>query len=92
MHEDQAAEASISTASLRSGQVNLPPVEGKHDLASTLKARIAQKKMENETGHRNGGELLQLMMGALREDVIDLDSSVRVFTASLACLKLHYFV
>ncbi|CAA6665308.1 unnamed protein product [Spirodela intermedia] len=76
VHEDQAAEASISTSSLHPGQGNLPIAEGKHDLASTLKARIAQKKMETETGHRNGGELLQLMMGALREDVIDLDSSV----------------
>uniref|UniRef100_A0A1D1XID8 non-specific serine/threonine protein kinase n=1 Tax=Anthurium amnicola TaxID=1678845 RepID=A0A1D1XID8_9ARAE len=76
VQEDRAMEASSSTPLPLVGQDNLPLFEGKNDLAATLKARIAQKQMDSETEQRNGGELLQLMMGALREDVIDIDSSV----------------
>ncbi|XP_078431000.1 MAP3K epsilon protein kinase 1-like [Wolffia australiana] len=74
-HEDRAAEATMSTSSLHRDQGNSSAVEVNHDLASTLRARISQKKMD-ETVDGNSGALLQLMMGALREDVIDLDSSV----------------
>ena len=76
--EGRSSEISISSASLHQDQGNLTSIEDNQDLASTLKARIAQKKMENEMGHGNSGELLQIMMGALRDD---LGGPVRYFNA-----------
>ncbi|CAA7050997.1 unnamed protein product [Microthlaspi erraticum] len=50
---------------------------GKNDLATKLRARIAQKQMEGETGNSNdGGDLFRLMMGVLKDDVIDIDGLV----------------
>lgn len=70
---DQGNEASTSATS----QENVDLYNGgKNDLAKELKARMVQKQMENEAGHKNGGKLLEFVMGALREDVVDLDSSV----------------
>ncbi|KAG1330836.1 MAP3K epsilon protein kinase 1 [Cocos nucifera] len=69
---DQGAEASTSAAA----QGNTVTYDGgKNDLAKELKARMAQKQMENETGQRNGGKLLEFVMG-LGKDVIDIDGSV----------------
>ncbi|XP_029121502.1 MAP3K epsilon protein kinase 1 isoform X3 [Elaeis guineensis] len=69
---DQGAEASTSAAA----QGNTVTYDGgKNDLARELKARMAQKQMENETGQRNGGKLLEFVMG-LGKDVIDIDGSV----------------
>ncbi|KAI5588168.1 hypothetical protein BDE02_05G078700 [Populus trichocarpa] len=47
---------------------------GKNDLAAILRATIAQKQMESETGQTNGGgDLFRLMMGVLKDGVIDID-------------------
>ncbi|GJX05694.1 hypothetical protein Tco_0191610 [Tanacetum coccineum] len=46
---------------------------GKTDLATQLRATIAQKQMENEPGQSNRGDILHLMMGVLKEDVISID-------------------
>ncbi|KAF9624020.1 hypothetical protein IFM89_007718 [Coptis chinensis] len=72
--DERAAEASTSASSSNLIQANGNLNEsGKNDLAAELKARMAQKRMENETGHTNGGDLLRFMMGVLREDVMDID-------------------
>lgn len=69
---DQGAEASTSAAA----QGNAITYDGgKNDLAKELKARMAQKQMENESGQRNGGKLLEFVM-SLGKDVIDIDGSV----------------
>ncbi|KAL8134286.1 hypothetical protein AgCh_009359 [Apium graveolens] len=47
--------------------------EGRNDLATKLRATIAQKQMENESGQTNGGDLLRIMTGVLKEDAIDID-------------------
>lgn len=70
--ENQAAEAS-SAFSSHMNQGNTFPDSGKNNLATKLRATIAQKKMENESGQGNGGDLLRLVMGAVKEDVIDID-------------------
>uniref|UniRef100_A0A5B7A969 non-specific serine/threonine protein kinase n=1 Tax=Davidia involucrata TaxID=16924 RepID=A0A5B7A969_DAVIN len=72
--EDRAAEASTSASSSHVNQGNsFARDAGKNDLATKLRATIAQKQMESETGQTNGGDLLRLMMGVLKEDVIDID-------------------
>ncbi|XP_027179059.1 MAP3K epsilon protein kinase 1-like isoform X2 [Coffea eugenioides] len=67
---DRSAEASTSASSSNVNQTNVD--SGKNDLATKLRATIAQK-MENETGQANGGDLLRLMMGVLKDDPIDMD-------------------
>lgn len=82
--EDRAAEASTS-ASASSSHVNQSHAAvadtGKNDLATKLRATIAQKQMENEMGQTNGSgeDLFHLMIGVLKDDVIDIDG--------LVCLK-----
>lgn len=73
---DQVAETSTpaSTSHVSPSGAALEP--GKNDLATKLRAAIAQKQMENEMGQPNGGNLLRVMLRALKEDVIDIDSSV----------------
>lgn len=66
-----SAEPSTSASSSNVNQTNVD--SGKNDLATKLRATIAQK-MENETGQANGGgDLLRLMMGVLKDDAIDMD-------------------
>ncbi|EPS72830.1 hypothetical protein M569_01927 [Genlisea aurea] len=72
--EDRVAEASCSTPSLLVTQGNTSSDIGKSDLATKLRATIAQKQMGNESVQTNGGDLLRLMMGVLREDVIDINT------------------
>lgn len=75
--EDRAAEASTSASSSHMNQQNTSVTDhGKNDLATKLRATIAQKQMENEMGQANGSNLLQLMMGVLKDDVIDIDGLV----------------
>ncbi|XP_057963230.1 MAP3K epsilon protein kinase 1-like isoform X2 [Malania oleifera] len=75
--EDGAAEASTSASSSHVNQGNAVATDaGKNDLATKLRDAIAQKQMENEMGQRTGGDLLRLMMGILKEDVIDIDGLV----------------
>ncbi|KAF8398735.1 hypothetical protein HHK36_014593 [Tetracentron sinense] len=75
--EDQTAEASTSASSSYMNQgTALVTDAGKNGLAKELKARMAQKRIENEMRHTNGGDLLRLMMGVLGDDVIDIDSLV----------------
>lgn len=76
--EDRVAEASTSasTSYMSHGNSSLTDA-GKNDLATKLRATIAQKQMENEMGQANGGGgLLRLMMGVLKDDVIDIDGLV----------------
>ncbi|KAJ0963046.1 hypothetical protein J5N97_028168 [Dioscorea zingiberensis] len=73
IHGDQASEASTSTID-QGNSVLLDGVQ--NDLAKTLRARMSQKQMENDAGQRNGGKLLEFVMGVLQEDGIDIDSTV----------------
>lgn len=76
--EDRAAEASTSASTSHVNQSQaLVSDAGKNDLATKLRATIAQKQMENEMGQTNGGgDLFRLMMGVLKDDVIDIDGLV----------------
>lgn len=76
--DDRAAEASTSGSKSQAifGNTNANDV-GKNDLATKLRATIAQKQMENEAvGTNGGGNLIRLMMGVLKDDVIDIDGLV----------------
>lgn len=75
---DQAAGASTSLSTLQSNMGNVPVNDvGKNDLATKLRATIAQKQMENEMGQASGGgDLLRLVMGVLKDDDIDIDGLV----------------
>ncbi|KAJ0038914.1 hypothetical protein Pint_23172 [Pistacia integerrima] len=73
--EDRAAEASTSASTSHANQSNASVTDpGKNDLATKLRATIAQKQMENDMGQTNGGggDLLRLMIGVLKDD-IDID-------------------
>lgn len=75
--EDRAAEASTSasTSYLNEGNASVTDA-GKNDLATKLRATIAQKQMENEMEQANGGgDLIRIMMGVL-EDNMGIDSLV----------------
>ncbi|CAN8260071.1 unnamed protein product [Cochlearia groenlandica] len=76
--EGKQNEASTSTPTSNVNQGDSPVADGgKNDLATKLRARIAQKQMEGETGNLNdGGDLFRLMMGVLKDDVIDMDGLV----------------
>ncbi|CAH2054536.1 unnamed protein product [Thlaspi arvense] len=78
VHEGKPNEASTSTPASNVNQSDSPVADGgKNDLATKLRARIAQKQMEGETGQSNdGGDLFRLMMGVLKDDVIDIDGLV----------------
>ncbi|PWA96527.1 Armadillo [Artemisia annua] len=72
--DERSAEASTSASSSHVNQGNTFVTDsGKTDLATQLRATIAQKQMENEPGQSNGGDILHLMMGVLKEDVIGID-------------------
>ncbi|XP_073129923.1 MAP3K epsilon protein kinase 1-like [Henckelia pumila] len=72
--EDRGAEASTSTSSSHVKRGYAVSGSGKNDLATKLRDTIAQKQRENESAQANGGDLLRLMMGVLKEDVIDIDA------------------
>ncbi|XP_043716021.1 MAP3K epsilon protein kinase 1-like isoform X3 [Telopea speciosissima] len=80
--EDRVSEASKSASSSYMNQGTSHDA-GSNDLAAKLKARMAQKRLENGMGQANGGGLLRLMMGVLREDVIGIDNSL-VFDEKLS--------
>uniref|UniRef100_A0A2P2MTC6 non-specific serine/threonine protein kinase n=1 Tax=Rhizophora mucronata TaxID=61149 RepID=A0A2P2MTC6_RHIMU len=70
--ENRATEASTSTSHMNQTGA-LDGDAGKNDLATKLRATIALK-MENEMGQTNGGgDLFRLIVGVLKDDVIDLD-------------------
>ncbi|CAH1414739.1 unnamed protein product [Lactuca virosa] len=74
--EDRSAEASTSASSSHMNNNNNQgnTDTGRADLATHLRATIAQKQLENEPGGQsNGGDILHLMMGVLKEDVIGID-------------------
>ncbi|CAI9275313.1 unnamed protein product [Lactuca saligna] len=76
--EDRSAEASTSASSSHMNSNNNNNQgntdTGRADLATHLRATIAQKQLENEPGGQsNGGDILHLMMGVLKEDVIGID-------------------
>ncbi|CAF1704369.1 hypothetical protein HID58_053752 [Brassica napus] len=76
--EGKHNEASTSAPTSNVIQGDSPVADGgKNDLATKLRATIAQKQMEGETGQSNdGGDLFRLMMGVLKDDVIDIDGLV----------------
>lgn len=75
--QEMVPSTSASTSHHNKGDA-LVTDPGKNDLATKLRATIAQKQMENENGPANGGggNLLRLMMGVLKDDVIDIDGLV----------------
>ena len=73
---DQVPETSTPASTSHVSPRGAALESGKNDLATKLRAAIAQKQMENEMGQPNGGNLLRVMLRALKEDVIDIDSSV----------------
>ncbi|GAB4850651.1 hypothetical protein Ancab_029962 [Ancistrocladus abbreviatus] len=75
--EDHGAEASASASASHSSQAAASVTDvGKHNLATKLRAAIAQKQMENERGQANAVNLFRMIMRALKEDVINVDSSL----------------
>lgn len=77
---DRAGEASSSLSASHVNRANGYASDAtKNDLATKLRATIAQKQMENEPVQSNGGgNILRLMMDALKDDVIDIDGLVWV--------------
>ena len=74
--EERAAEDSTSASTSNFNQATVLDI-GKNDLAKKLRDTIAKKQMEEEMGRSNdGGNLLHLMMGVLKDDVIDIDGLV----------------
>ncbi|KAL5553000.1 hypothetical protein UlMin_040401 [Ulmus minor] len=77
--EDRATEASTSASASQPNQgISSVNESGKNELAEKLRNTIAQKQRENEMGQENGGggNLLSLVMGYLKDDVIDIDGLV----------------
>ncbi|GAV80001.1 Pkinase domain-containing protein [Cephalotus follicularis] len=76
--ENRVAEASTSAPVSHVNQGNEFASDAvKSDLATKLRATIAQKQMENEMRQSNGGgDLFRLMMGVLKDDVIDIGGLV----------------
>ncbi|KAK4793729.1 hypothetical protein SAY86_024164 [Trapa natans] len=75
---DGAGEASSSLSTSHANLINdNVPDAMKNDLATKLRATIAQKQTENEIVQSSGGvNLLRLMMDALKDDAIDIDGLV----------------
>jgi len=78
---DVAAEASTSASTSHMVKGNTPTTDGgKNDLAKELRATIARKQWEKESEigqANNGGNLLhRVMIGVLKDDVIDIDGLV----------------
>ncbi|KAL4327355.1 hypothetical protein HN51_034574 [Arachis hypogaea] len=78
---DAAAEASTSTSTSHMAKGNASMNDGgKNDLAKELRATIARKQWEKESEigqANNGGNLLhRVMIGVLKDDVIDIDGLV----------------
>ncbi|KAL0336618.1 UNVERIFIED_CONTAM: MAP3K epsilon protein kinase [Sesamum radiatum] len=71
--EGRIDEASTS-ASSHGNQGNTNLDSGSNDLATKLRATIAQKQMQNDSTDANGGDIIRLMMGVLKEEVIDIDN------------------
>ncbi|KAL5168944.1 MAP3K epsilon protein kinase 1 [Glycine soja] len=75
------AEASTSTSTSHMTKGNASAIDGvKNDLAKELRATIARKQWEKESEigqANNGGNLLhRVMIGVLKDDVIDIDGLV----------------
>ncbi|KAK7264110.1 hypothetical protein RJT34_31714 [Clitoria ternatea] len=75
------AEASTSTSTSHMAKGNASVIDGgKNDLAKELRATIARKQWEKESEigqTSNGGNLLhRVMIGVLKDDVIDIDGLV----------------
>ncbi|XWS63320.1 hypothetical protein CRYUN_Cryun06bG0085000 [Craigia yunnanensis] len=74
--EERATEDSTSASTSNFNQATVPDA-GKNDLAKKSRDTIAKKQMEEEMGRSNGGgNLLRLMMGVLKDDIIDIDGLV----------------
>lgn len=73
------ASTSTSTSHIAKGNVSMND-GGKNDLAKELRATIARKQWEKESEigqENNGGNLLhRVMIGVLKDDVIDIDGLV----------------
>ena len=78
---DAVAEASTSTSTSHMAKGNASMNDGgKNDLARELRATIARKQWEKESEIEqasSGGNLLhRVMIGVLKDDVIDIDGLV----------------
>lgn len=82
---DRSVDTTASTSTSCANPRNAAPMSGEIGLAAVLRAAIAKKQMEIEAGQTDGGNLLRIMIRALKEDVIDIDSS-------LVCLKDMFFL
>ncbi|XP_047311875.1 MAP3K epsilon protein kinase 1-like isoform X2 [Impatiens glandulifera] len=72
--QSRVTEASTSASSLHMNQGNaFVTHDGKLDLATKLRAAIAQKQLEIGNVKNNGGDLIRLVMGALKDDVINIE-------------------
>lgn len=80
-HGEVAGEASTSTSTSHMAKGNASMIDGgEKDLAKELRATIARKQWEKESEigqANNGGNLLhRVMIGVLKDDVIDIDGLV----------------
>ena len=90
--EDHAAEASTFASSSKVDQGNALSVdEGRNVLATKLRAAIAKKRMEHESGRTSGGDLLRIMMGVLKEDATNTDGLVRLVIGRIVTVINNYF-
>jgi len=97
-HGEVVGEASTSTSTSHMAKGNASMIDGgEKDLAKELRATIARKQWEKESEigqANNGGNLLhRVMIGVLKDDVIDIDglvcSSVLTINLFFLCLKPH---
>ena len=80
-HGEVVGEASTSTSTSHMAKGNASMIDGgEKDLAKELRATIARKQWEKESEigqANNGGNLLhRVMIGVLKDDVIDIDGLV----------------
>ncbi|KAL5055322.1 hypothetical protein RYX36_036004 [Vicia faba] len=80
-HGDVVGEASTSASTSHMAKGNVSSIDGgEKDLAKELRATIARKQWEKESEigqANNGGNLLhRVMIGVLKDDVIDIDGLV----------------
>lgn len=91
---NSAAEASTSASTSNIAKDNASMNNGgKTDLAKELRDTIARKQWEKEIENgksSSGGNLLRLMMGVLKDDVIDIDGLVW-YSVMIKFLKLSCF-
>ncbi|XP_051122206.1 MAP3K epsilon protein kinase 1-like isoform X2 [Andrographis paniculata] len=74
--DDEMPEASTSASASSEKKGDRVPNNRKTDLATRLRATIAKKQKENGSAQANGGDLIRLMMGVLKEDATDNNNNL----------------